>query len=117
MGRLQQGPHGWPDTSTALPGALHPSIAIGNERRVAHQDGQVTFRCRDRRRNNLSRTLTLAAPDFVRRFLLHVLPRRFVRVRHLAFQANTCPTRLLTPARELLHASAPPHPADPALNP
>ena len=86
-------------------------IAIGNERLVAHEGGQVTFRYRDRRRDNLHRTLTLPAPHFTRRFLLHVLPRRFVRVRHFGFQANTCRTRLLASARRLLHAPAPAEPA------
>ena len=92
-------------------------IAISNERLVAHEGGQVTFRYRDRRRDNLSRTLTLPASDFVRRFLLHVLPRRFVRVRHFGFQANACRTRLLAGARQLLHTPAPPEPGDARIEP
>jgi hypothetical protein len=84
-------------------------IAIGNERLLALEKGRVTFRYRDRRRRNLSTTLTLAAPDFVRRFLLHVLPRGFVRIRHFGLQANASRSRLLTRARQLLHAPAAPH--------
>ena len=81
-------------------------IAIGNERLVALENGQVTFRYRDRRRQNLSRQLSLPAPDFVRRFLLHVLPRGFVRVRHFGLQANVCRARLLARARQLLDCPA-----------
>jgi hypothetical protein len=90
-------------------------IAIGNERLLALKDGEVTFRYRDRRRGNLSKTLTLAAPDFVRRFLIHVLPRGFVRVRHFGLQANACRNRLLARARQLLDAPAPAQPDDACL--
>jgi len=83
-------------------------IAIGNERLVALESGQVTFRYRDRRRGNLNRQLTLAAPDFVRRFLLHVLPHGFVRIRHFGIQANVCRARLLGRARQILNSPAPP---------
>lgn len=82
-------------------------IAIGNERLVALENGQVTFRYRDRRHGNLSRQLTIAAPDFVRRFLLHVLPHGFVRVRHFGILANVCRARLLARARETLRSPAP----------
>ena len=85
-------------------------IALGNERLVAFQDGHVTFRYRDRQRGNERKLLTLAAPEFVRRFLLHVLPRRFVRVRHYGLLANGCGKRLLARARQLLEAPAPSSP-------
>ena len=85
-------------------------IAIGNERLVALQDGRVTFRYRDRRRGNEKGLLTLAAPDFVRRFLQHVLPRGFVRVRHFGLQANGCRKQLLLRARQLLGSPDPPSP-------
>jgi len=85
-------------------------IAIGNERLVALQDGRVTFRYRDRRRGNQQKLLTLDATDFVQRFLLHVLPPGFVRVRHFGLQANGCRTRLLARARQLLGSPAPSSP-------
>jgi len=85
-------------------------IAIGNERLVALKEGRVTFRYRDRKRGGASRLLTLEAPDFIQRFLLHVLPRGFVRVRHFGLQANGCRSRLIARARQLLHAPAPPQP-------
>lgn len=84
-------------------------IAIGNERLLAFQDAQVTFRYRDRKRSTTNQ-LTLEAPDFIQRFLLHVVPRRFVRVRHFGLQANGCRSRFIPRARLLLHAPAPPQP-------
>jgi putative transposase/integrase-like protein/transposase-like zinc-binding protein len=83
-------------------------IAIGNERLVALEAGRVTFAYRDRRRRNRRRLLTMDAPQFVRRFLLHVLPHRFVRVRHYGLQANGCRTKLLDQARTFLCAPTPP---------
>ena len=85
-------------------------IAIGNERLVALQDGQVTFRYRDRRDGNASRLMTMAGADFVRRFLLHVLPHGFVRVRHFGLQANNQRRRLTAQARQLLGSPAAPAP-------
>lgn len=83
-------------------------IAIGNERLLALQDGMVSFRYRDRRHANATRVMTVGARDFVRRFLLHVLPRGFVRVRHFGLQANCRRSHLITQARQLLDQPAPP---------
>jgi hypothetical protein len=85
-------------------------IAIGNERLVQLDGGRVTFAYRDRQRGNRRRRLTIDAPQFVRRFLLHVLPPRFVRVRHYGLQANGCRTRLLDKARAFLRTPTPPTP-------
>jgi hypothetical protein len=85
-------------------------IAIGNERLVALQKGKVTFRYRDRRRDNARCLMTLEARDFIHRFLLHVLPRGFVRVRHYGFQANGRRRQLIARARQLLADPAPPIP-------
>jgi hypothetical protein len=89
-------------------------IAIGNERLVALEGGQVIFRYRDRRHDNAKKLLRIDARIFVRRFLLHVLPRGFVRVRHFGLQANGCRTRLLGKARLLLGSPAPPK-SDPSI--
>lgn len=86
-------------------------IAIGNERLVGFQNGKVTFRYRDRRRGNASRLLTLEANHFVRRFLLHVLPPGFVRVRHYGLQANRFRAHRIAQARTLLATPAPPTPS------
>lgn len=82
-------------------------IAIGNERLVALHDGKVTFRYRDRLRGNASRLMTLKAHEFIDRFLLHMLPRGFVRVRHFGFQANGRRRQLIARARRLLADPAP----------
>jgi hypothetical protein len=87
-------------------------IAIGNERLLALHDGMVTFRYRDRRRGNATRLMTVGARDFARRFLLHVLPRGFVRVRHFGLQANCRRRQLIAQARQLLDQPPPP-PAPP----
>jgi Putative transposase/Transposase zinc-binding domain len=83
-------------------------IAITNGRIVGLEHSQVTFSYRDRRRRTRQRQLTLGAADFIRRFLAHVLPRSFVRIRHYGLLANGCRTRLLARTRVLLNAPAPP---------
>jgi len=63
-------------------------IAISNNRILAIQDGQVSFLWRDYADGNRLKTLTLKADEFIRRFLLHVLPDRFVKIRHFGLLAN-----------------------------
>ena len=63
-------------------------IAISNARIVSLVDDHVRFRYRDRRRGNRASILTLTGLEFARRFLLHVLPKRFVRLRHYGLFAN-----------------------------
>jgi hypothetical protein len=57
-------------------------IAIANHRLVSLSNGRVRFQCRDYARGRKLRIIELTAVEFIRRFLLHVLPRRFVRIRH-----------------------------------
>ena len=59
-------------------------VAISNSRLIALDERGVTFRYKDYRRNGPSRycTMTLSADEFIRRFLLHVLPKGFLRIRH-----------------------------------
>lgn len=77
-------------------------IALSNDRLVSMQEGQVTFRWKDRAHGNAPRLATLDAKVFLRRFLLHVLPRRFVRIRHYGFLANSVRQEKLPTARQLL---------------
>jgi putative transposase len=63
-------------------------VAISNHRWIAFQDGQVTFRWKDYAHGNKKRSMTVSADEFLRRFLLHVLPRAFVRIRHCGFLTN-----------------------------
>jgi predicted Zn-ribbon and HTH transcriptional regulator len=63
-------------------------VAISNHRIVNVENDNVTFAYRNRRNNNTLETMTLKAKEFIRRFLLHVLPDGFVRIRHFGFLAN-----------------------------
>jgi hypothetical protein len=63
-------------------------IAISNRRLVSMDDRNVTFRWKDYARGNRTRTMTLEAAEFLRRFLLHVVPRGFMRIRHFGLLAN-----------------------------
>jgi Putative transposase/Transposase zinc-binding domain len=65
-------------------------VAIANGRLLACDNGRVRFRWKDYRAGNKSKVMTLDANEFIRRFLLHVLPSRFRRIRHFGFLANTC---------------------------
>src|SRR6266478_3953642 len=70
-----------------LSGYTH-RIAISNRRLVALEQGNVTFRWRDSAHANKQRLLTLPVDEFLRRFLLHLLPRGFMRIRNFGFLAN-----------------------------
>jgi hypothetical protein len=63
-------------------------VAIANQRLVALQDGQGSFRCKDYTHAGRPSIMTLQATEFIRRFLLHALPRGFVKIRHFGFLAN-----------------------------
>ena len=76
--------------------------AIGNQRLVAMEAGQVKFRWRDRAHADKVRVMALPADDFIHRFLLHVLPKGFQRIRHYGLLANRHKTECLAKAREAL---------------
>src|SRR5438876_1936478 len=63
-------------------------VAISNHRLLAFDGNNVTFRWRDYAHGNVQRTMAITAEEFIRRFLLHVLPKGFVRIRHFGFMAN-----------------------------
>ncbi len=77
-------------------------VAISNHRLVSFDGNQVQFRWRDRRAGNLQRTMELSADEFTRRFLLHVLGKGFVRIRHFGFIANGGRKTSLALCRQLL---------------
>ena len=79
-------------------------IAISNSRITAFDGQRVTFKVKDYRKAGADRygSMTLSAPEFMRRFLSHVLPDRFHRIRHVGFLANTQRSKLVARARELL---------------
>ncbi len=83
-------------------------VAISNHRLVAIHDGKVTFRWRDSAHKNKKRLMTIPAGEFLRRFLLHVLPKGFVRIRHFGILSASHRSRLLPLCRELIAADPPP---------
>jgi hypothetical protein len=77
-------------------------VAISNHRLLAFDGHHVTFRWTDDAHDSVYRTMTLTAPEFLRRFVHHVLPRGFVRIRQCGFLANHCRTAGLAVVRRLL---------------
>jgi hypothetical protein len=88
-------------------------IAISNDRLVNMEGDQLTFGWKDRAHGNRPGKVTLPAVDFLKRFLLHVLPRGLVRIRHYGFLANAVRRREIDRCRDLLDDSAPRLPMDP----
>jgi hypothetical protein len=79
-------------------------VAISNHRIVNVADGKVTFRWKDYAHKGKQRLMTVTGEEFLRRFLLHTLPRSFVRIRFCGFLANRCRGALLPLCRERLKA-------------
>jgi hypothetical protein len=88
-------------------------VAIANQRILDARDGRVCFTYRNCREGNRVQTMTLDADEFIRRFLLPVLPRGFMRLRHDGFLANRYKARTLRRCRELLGQPAEPPPRRP----
>jgi hypothetical protein len=80
-------------------------VAISNGRLMELRDGQVIFRWRDSADHNTQKVMTIDAVEFIRRFLLHVLPPGFVKIRHFGFLANGCRTQGLKLSRTLLQTA------------
>jgi hypothetical protein len=76
-------------------------VALTNQRLIDLQDGQVTFSWRDYKDNNKTKLMTLDASEFIRRFLLHVLPSRFVKIRHYGILSNRNRNRKLRLCQKL----------------
>ena len=79
-------------------------VAISNQRLVSLDDGHVRFRWKDYAHHHRARIMTLSATEFIRRFLLHVLPKGFVRIRHSGFLANPVRAEKLAQCRSVLGA-------------
>lgn len=77
-------------------------VAISNRRLLRFENGQVTFSWKDYAHDNRKSTMTLDAVEFLRRFLLHVLPSSFVKIRYYGFMANRCRKANLDRCRALL---------------
>lgn len=87
-------------------------VAISNHRLLACDNGQVCFTWRDRRNGDRRKQMSLPAGEFIGRFLTHVLPDRFMRVRHYGLLANRGKKERLAHVRRLLGVGSPPKPRE-----
>jgi len=92
-------------------------VAIGNSRLVSIQDGRVSFRYRDYKDNGTEKVTTLEATQFIRRFLLHVVPKGFVRIRHCGFLCHSKKRESLKRIRRELMCGSRAAAPTPVLNP
>lgn len=99
-------PFGGPEQVFAYLGRYTHRVAISNHRIVDIARGSVSFTFRDRQDGGRKKTMTLDAVEFLRRFLLHVLPKRFVRIRHYGLNASRNVHTKLAAARRLLEPGA-----------
>ena len=88
-------PFGGPEYVLQYLGRYTHRVAISNHRLISLANGQVTFRWRDSAHHNEQKLMTLSLDEFLRRFLLHLLPKGFVRIRHFGFLANRRRSTLL----------------------
>jgi hypothetical protein len=104
-------PFGGPEQVLDYLGRYTHRVAIANSRLVGLAAGRVSFRWKDYRHHDKQKVMTLGADEFIRRFLLHVLPDGFHRIRHYGYLANGQRAAKLADCRRLL---AVPEPAPPA---
>src|SRR5579864_4190300 len=88
-------PFGGPEYVLHYLGRYTHRVAISNHRLISFEGGQVTFRWRDSAHNNEQMRMALSLDEFLRRFLLHLLPKGFVRIRHFGFLASRRRAQLL----------------------
>jgi hypothetical protein len=106
-------PFGGPEYVLQYLGRYTHRVAISNHRLVSLADGKVTFRWRDSAHGNEQKLLTLSLDEFLRRFLLHVLPEGFVRIRNFGFLANRRRATLLPLCFHLLGSAPQPSKSHP----
>src|SRR5215813_479899 len=94
-------PFGSPDHVLDYLGRYTHRVALSNDRILSAHNGEVTFTYRDRKNHDPRKPMKLDAEEFIRRFLLHVIPKGLMRVRHFGFLANRSKT-LLAKCRQLL---------------
>lgn len=98
-------PFGGAEHALRYLGCYTHRVAISNHRLVSLAEGHVTFRWRDSAHKNKKRLMSLPVEEFLRRFLLHVLPRGFVRIRHFGLFAHRRRTALLPLCFQLLNSA------------
>ena len=101
-------PFGGPEYVLQYLGRYTHRVAISNYRLISLADGQVTFHWRDSAHHNEQKVMSLSLDEFLCRFLLHVLPKGFVRIRHFGFLANRRRATLLPLCRQALAVVQPP---------
>jgi len=101
-------PFGGPQFVLQYLGRYTHRVAISNHRLVSFADGKVTFRWRDSAHNNEQKLMPLSLDEFLRRFLLHLLPEGFVRIRNFGFLANRKRARTLPLCFQVLGAAPEP---------
>jgi len=106
-------PFAGPEQVLAYLGRYTHRVALSNDRLVEHDDGHVRFRWKDYADHDRVKILTLETDEFLRRFLLHVVPRGFVRIRHFGLLANRTRRATRTRCRDLLGHHLPPEAAQP----
>jgi hypothetical protein len=106
-------PFGGPQQVLDYVGRYTHRVAISNNRLIDIEDNRVSFHWKDYRDNGQQKTMTLSAEEFIRRFLIHVLPDRFQRIRYYGFLANRYRHDKLAQCRQLLGMP----PSDPELAP
>ena len=94
-------PFGSPDHVLDYLGRYTHRVALSNDRILSAHNGEVTFSYRDRKNHSQRKFMSLKTEEFIRRFLLHVIPNGLMRVRHFGFLANNAKQRL-SKCRQLL---------------
>jgi predicted Zn-ribbon and HTH transcriptional regulator len=99
-------PFAGPEQMLEYLGRYTHRVAISNNRILSIDNGKVTFTYRDRERNNEIRIMTLAADEFIRRFLLHILPRGFMKIRYFGFLSHKNKKQAVELIRSLIDPDA-----------
>ena len=107
-GQYLKRPFGGPEYVLQYLGRYTHRVAISNHRLVSFADGQVTFRWRHSADHNKQKSLPLPVDEFLTRFLLHILPQGFVRIRNFGFLANRKRATLLPLCFHLLGSAQQP---------
>jgi hypothetical protein len=100
-------PFGGPQQVLDYVGRYTHRVALSNHRLLDIDNGQVRFLYKDYRDASQQKTMTLSADEFIRRFLLHLLPDRFPRIRYYGFLSNRYRSSKLAQCRRLLHMPTP----------
>ena len=107
MGRLREATFSSPEQVLKYLARYTHRVAISNRRLLSMEDGRVSFAYKDYADGNQTKVMTIEATEFIRRFLVHVLPGGFVRIRQFGFLANRARGKKLALCRTLLDAPAP----------